>query len=193
MTVSMGEITARGVRGDVEARATMGDVELTDIYGMATIETIGGDVVAAGLRGGAQITTMSGEVSIDGAEGDIVIESTSGDVTLTNIRSKVVRTEGVSGDVDFQGALQPDGRYEFSSHSGDIDLTLPPATGALLTLATYHGSIETEFPITRDATSGNLADKRMQFRLGSGSARISVETFGGDITITRGTGRDRQE
>ncbi len=192
-SVGRGDITVRGVRGDVEARTTVGDIELADIQGMVTIETVAGDVEAVRLRGGVRITTMNGDVDLTGVEGDIVIESTSGDMTLSDIRSKVVRAEGVSGDIDFQGALQSDGRYEFTSHSGSVTMMLPPPTGALLTLATYNGSIESQFPITREPTQANLAEKRMQFRLGNGSARITVETFSGDITITRGTRRDRQE
>jgi DUF4097 and DUF4098 domain-containing protein YvlB len=193
MHTASGAVTATGVRGDVEIESISGDVRIEDITGLATIEAVSGEIVAARLTGGARIEATSGDVRLTGAAGDISVENTSGTTTLTGIRSGLVRAESVSGDVRFEGTVESEGRYEFASHSGSIRLTLPPTAGAVLTLSTYNGSINSDFPITLQQTASGSRDKQLQFRLGSGSARLTAESFSGNIFITRGGSRDRQE
>jgi hypothetical protein len=193
MSVTSGDLTATGVKGDVEMESINGRIQVTDITGLTNIETVSSDIVATRLSGGAQIETTSGSVTLTGGEGEISVENTSGLTTLNDIRSSVVSAESMSGDVRFQGTIQPSGRYEFSSHSGNIRMTLPANAGALLTLSTYSGSINSEFPITLQQGLSAGDQKEMQFRLGSGSARVTAESFSGNIIITRGAGRERQE
>ncbi len=192
MHTMTGDITATGVQGDVEIGNVHGNIRLTNISGLAKVETVSGTVTASGLTGGARIESTSSNVTITGAEGELTVDNTSGRTTLSDIRSSTVRVESVSGPVRFQGTIERSGRYDFSSHSGAVQLMLPPNVGALLTLSTYSGSIDSAFPMTLQQ-GNDREEKDVQFRLGDGSARISAESFSGDITITRGTGRDRQE
>ena len=193
MHTNSGDLTATGVQGDVEAENVSGGIRLSDISGLAKVETVSGSIVATRRMGGARIETTSSDVTLTSGEGEITVDNTSGTIVLTDIRSSVVRAESLSGGVRFQGDVVATGRYEFSSHSGNIRLTLPPSAGALLTLSTYSGSINTDFPITLQQTSSGSDQKELQFRLGTGSARIVAESFSGNIIITRGTARDRQE
>ena len=188
-----GMLTAKGLKGDLEAVNITGDIQVSDISGLAKIETVSGDILATGLSGGGRIETASGDVSITDADGELVVDNTSGTTILTGVRSKSVRAESVSGNVRFQGSIDPAGRYDFASHSGNIRLALPAGASALLTLSTYTGSIDSEFPITLQQRPSGSRDRELQFRLGSGSARLTAESFSGNIIITRGTGRDRQE
>ena len=193
MRATSGNLTATGVKGDVEAENVHGDIRLTDISGLTRIESVSGDIVASRLTGDIHIDAMSGRVEVTGADGEITVDNTSGPTTLTDIRSSAVRIESVSGQVRYQGTIERTGRYDFESHSGNITLTLPPSAGALLELSTYTGSLDTDFPITLQRTASGREEKQLQFRLGTGDARISAESFSGNITITRGTARDRQE
>ena len=193
MHAMTGDITVTGVQGDIEVENVHGNIRLTDIAGLTKVETVSGTVTATRVTGGARIETTSSNVTVTGAAGDISVDNTSGRTTLSDVRSSTVRAESVSGAVRFQGVIERSGRYDFSSHSGPIELTLPPGVGALLSLSTYSGSIGSDFPITLQQGSSDREEKGLQFRLGDGSARVSAESFSGNITITRGTGRDRQE
>ena len=192
MEAVSGNISARGVDADVEASTVSGSVEVHDIGGMADVEAVSGRITASGIRGGIHVEATSGTIDVSDVDGEVIVENTSGTITLTDIRSKVVRAETVSGGVRYEGSIDPAGRYEFASHSGSIRLTLPASTGAQLTLSTFSGSLSSDFPITLDPRSRS-GEKRLEFRLGNGGARVSAETFSGSISITRGTGRDRQE
>ena len=185
-------LTITDVGADVNASTMSGNVEVRNIAGRAKIEAVSGHIRASGMRGGIRVEATSGLVTIADADGEVIVDNTSGNITLTDIRSRLVRAETVSGSVRFQGAIEPTGRYDFASHSGSIRLELPPATGAQLALSTHFGSISSDFPITLDPRARS-SEKRLEFRLGNGGARVTAETFNGSIAITRGTARDQQE
>ena len=151
------------------------------------MESLSGDVTVAGVASDASVNTVSGDVSLSGARGDVEMESVSGDLTLRDIVAKQVRTNTTSGDVSFSGQVQGDGRYEFNTHSGDIRLLLPANVGAQLSVSTFNGTIDSDFPITLRAGEHGIGAnqaKRLNFTLGQGSARIIAETFSGEITLS---------
>ncbi|HVT39267.1 MAG TPA: hypothetical protein VHE78_09500, partial [Gemmatimonadaceae bacterium] len=60
-------------------------------------------------------------------------------------------------------------------------------------LQTFSGSITSSFPMTlQPGERSRRSGRKMQFTIGNGSARISAQTFSGDITIER-TGRSEKE
>jgi DUF4097 and DUF4098 domain-containing protein YvlB len=182
-----GSVSARGVRGDLEVRTQSADIDLADA-GRVDVESLSGDVTIRGVNGETMIHTVSGDVELGGARGDVEVETVSGDIDLRDVVAKQLRTHTTSGDVSFTGQILPDGRYEYNTHSGEIRLALPADVGAKLSVATFSGGIESDFPITLQA--GDHGNKRLSFSLGQGTARIVAETFSGDITLTS-SGRRR--
>ena len=176
-----GSVSVKGVRGDLETRTQSADVEIRDA-GRIDVESLSGDVTIQAVNGESMIHTVSGDIALGAARGDVEIETVSGDIDLQDVVAKQIRTHTTSGDVEFSGQILPDGRYEYNTHSGEIRLALPADVGAQLSIATFNGGIESDFPITLRA--GDHENKRLNFTLGQGTARISAETFSGDITLT---------
>ena len=90
--------------------------------------------------------------------------------------------EAVSGSIRFDGSLAEQGRLSASSHSGDVVLSLPADSSALFDLSSFSGSIANGLgpaPTKRRHGPGS----ELSFRLGSGSARVSAESFSGDVTL----------
>jgi DUF4097 and DUF4098 domain-containing protein YvlB len=182
-----GSVTIRGVHGDVEAHAQSGDVDVRDAGSHLEAESLSGDVTVQGSRGDVALHSLSGDVTLTGARGNAEVETVSGNIELHDVVARQVRTNTTSGDVTFAGAILDDGRYEFSTHSGELQLELPANVGAQLSLSTFSGEIDTAFPITIKAGQhdiGVATSKRLNFSLGSGSARIVAETFSGNVTLT---------
>jgi DUF4097 and DUF4098 domain-containing protein YvlB len=186
-----GSLSVRGVRGDLEAHAQSGDIEVRDAGEHLEVESLSGDVTINGARGDVQVHTVSGDVTLVGSRGNVEIETVSGEMVLRDITSKQVRTNSTSGDLTFAGTIVNDGRYEFETHSGELRLQLPANVGAQLSLSTYSGEIDSAFPITLvtgEHGIGAAQAKRLNFKLGQGGARITAQTFSGDVTLTS-TGR----
>lgn len=188
LTRSMsGGTTITGVKGEVEAQSQSGDIDVSDATERVSLETLSGSVSARRLSGSVRLAAVSGDVELTAATGDVEIETVSGEITLADVRSKFVRTETTSGDVEFEGAIDPTGRYEFRSHSGDVRVTIPPTAGAAVDVETFSGSINSDFRIVLEPGERAMGSspKRFDFKVGDGGARISLESFSGDIRIVR--------
>jgi DUF4097 and DUF4098 domain-containing protein YvlB len=186
-----GSLTVRGVHGEIEAHAQSGDIDVRDAGDRLEVETLSGDVTIQGVRNDVAVHTLSGGVSLSGARGNVEVETVSGDIELRDVVSRTIRTNSTSGDLTFGGSIVSGGRYEFTTHSGELKLQLPANVGAQLSLSTFSGEIDSAFPITLKAGEHGIgADqaKKLNFTLGQGTARIIAETFSGDVTLTS-TGR----
>lgn len=182
-----GEARVRGVHGDVDVHSHSGDIEVRDAERL-DIDALSGDLVLSGVKGDLSVHTVSGGLELTGSRGAVVIETISGDVELKDVVSNSVRVHNSSGDISFDGAIQDAGRYEFSTHSGEIFLNLPVDIGAELSLSTFNGGIDSDFPITLKAGEhgiGSSQAKKLNFTVGHGTARIIAETFSGDINLRR--------
>ena len=185
-----GDVTAKGVKGELEASSVSGDVDVADGAGDVDLETVSGDLTAERLSGRIVATSVSGDVSLNDVNGELEVETVSGEMRLSAIRSKVLRTETVSGELTYDGTLDADGRYDFRSHSGDLRLGVPANAGGTVRLETFSGAVESVFPMTMQPNGGGSSrPKRLEFTFGNGGARITAETFSGDIIIERATNR----
>jgi DUF4097 and DUF4098 domain-containing protein YvlB len=136
---------------------------------------------------------VSGELELDRVTGDVEAQTVSGEIIMRTVRAKLVRARTTSGEVEFDGTIDPSGRYDFDSHSGNIRLSLPANVSALLDVETYSGDIDSDFPVRLEpASHATSGPRRLEFRIGEGGARISAETFSGNVEIVRAgaTGRE---
>jgi len=92
----------------------------------------------------------------------------------------------MSDDVVFEGALTPRGRYEFSSHSGDVHITLDDKNGFSFEGKTFSGSVNSGLPLqTGGVGSRRTSSKQVTGTYGDGSAVVSATSFSGDVVVTK--------
>jgi len=58
-------------------------------------------------------------------------------------------------------------------------------------VSTFSGDFESDFPIT--IGPGPQSQREWEFRQGTGSARVRLESFSGTINLRRGSGPPREE
>jgi DUF4097 and DUF4098 domain-containing protein YvlB len=191
MRTTSGDLQASGVRGPVEGHSTSGDVQISDASGRVILESVSGDVRGHRLSGEVRAQSVSGDVELEDVNGDVRIESTSGEISLTRVTSKDVDATTVSGEVTYQGSIDRGGRYEFHSHSGDIRLEVPSDLSARFAIETFSGSLDSGgFPITlQPGERTGRRPRRFEFTIGGGDAKITAESFSGDIVLSRGSRR----
>ena len=180
-----GDLVAVDVRGEVEARSTSGNVRVEGASGRTRLESVSGEIDARRIAGAVRAHSVSGDVTLAGVAGDVEAESVSGGITLNQARSAFVRLESTSGDLRFEGPLDRAGRYEFSSHSGTITLDLPAGAGAQVSLETFSGELDTDFPVTLSPNERAGSSRRFDVTLGAGGARVTAESFSGDLNLRR--------
>jgi DUF4097 and DUF4098 domain-containing protein YvlB len=188
-----GDVRVSRVQGDVQVRGQSGDLALTDLGGRVDVRLISGDVRISNVKGDVQVTAVSGDVDLNRIEGQVEVETVSGDIAARDVTSKWVRFRTTSGDLSYAGDVVAGGSYDLAAHSGDVQLTLPQAPSARVTISTFNGEIDSDFPITLapgDHEIGMGRSKRFNFDLGRGEARVTLQSFNGDITL-RGRGVTR--
>lgn len=190
-----GEITVRGTRGRVKVNTMSGDVIVEDAAELVELNSLSGDVRLSRITGDVEAHTVSGDIDLSDARGDLEIQTVSGDLNLAAVAAKRVRATTTSGEILYDGSIDTDGRYTFSSTSGDLEVNVPPGAGANISLKTYSGDVDSAFPITLqpgEHAVGSANGKRFTFDIGRGGASLELETFSGSITLTnRGAGTAR--
>ena len=187
-----GDVMARGSQGEIEASSVSGDVDVTDGVRTVSAESVSGSVHTAQVNGNLRAETVSGNLRAEGVTGDVEASSVSGDIRLAGIQSKDVRTETVSGEITYAGSIEPTGRYGFESHSGTIRLDIPRNAGAQFSVETFSGGIDTDFPVTIPPGK-NGRTGHMEFTIGDGRAKITAQTFSGEIVVRNGSTTRRED
>jgi DUF4097 and DUF4098 domain-containing protein YvlB len=182
--------SVRGLKADVSAETLSGSLTVGDAEGKVTLETVSGDINVTDVDGDVSAESVSGSVDITNVQGDIITESVSGPITIARARSARVHAETVQSSLSYEGTIEPMGDYGFTTHSGKLTLAVPANAGATVSLETFSGSVESDFPVTLESGANRRAgESQFDFRIGDGRSRIVLETFSGDIRIQRGASR----
>jgi hypothetical protein len=181
-----GDMRFRDTRGAIEAHANSGDLEIEGVNGHLDVNTLSGGITVRDVTGDVDLVTTSGDVKILNLLGSADVGTVSGDIELRGVTGKTMRAKTTSGDVRFDGLIDAAGRYEFATHSCDVEMHVQRDASAQLTVSTWNGGINSDFPITLrpgDHAIGSGMGKRYSFEIGGGGARITAETFSGDVII----------
>ena len=186
------DVDVRGTRGDVEVHTQNGDVAILDAANV-DVNALNGDV-ELGSVDQVRVNLVAGDVRIDSVRGSVQAVAVSGDIEIHNAASRSVNVQTTSGEVFYDGTIDPNGRYEFSSHSGSVIVRVPADVSAAVSLQSYSGEIESDFPITLEGgvTIGGHP-RTVDFRIGNGGARITMNSFSGSVVLQRAGSSNRQE
>jgi DUF4097 and DUF4098 domain-containing protein YvlB len=178
-------IAVSGVSGSLEAASVSGDLIIGEGLRDIRSETVSGSIEIGSCRGFVRASSVSGTIDIAYAENLLEASTVSGSIDARGAKLESVELEAVSGSVRFAGTLNNRGRLQASSHSGDVVLALPRSLGADISASSFSGSIRNA--LGPQATRNSHGPGReLSFRLSGGGARISVESFSGDVVFEAG-------
>jgi DUF4097 and DUF4098 domain-containing protein YvlB len=187
---------AHDVQGDITLDGDVNDLTLSQIKGNITQNgRILGDVHVEDVSGAFHLHTSVTTVDLASLPGDLTLDNddlrvteAKGPVRVTT-HSKDVDLGQIAGDSyveDRNGTIsvEPAGSYgvEAKNDKGDVNVTLPPDTGATVNGHTHNGDVMTDFSLS---VSGD-EDKTVTGKIGSGTAQIVLSTDNGDLHIKKG-------
>jgi DUF4097 and DUF4098 domain-containing protein YvlB len=176
------DITITGARGAITAETVQGDVSADGGEGLVSVKSVQGSVSLTGAKGRIEANSVNADVQVTRCSGEIEAESVNGDVTLRETDATALSVTSVNGSLEYQGPIRSGGRYLLSTHNGDITLGIAENTSAAVSVSTFNGEFESDFPVTITETRKG---KRFNFTLGSGSAQVTLESFQGTISLVR--------
>ena len=175
-------VKVAGVRAPITVETVQGDVEVEGGEGNVSLRSVQGEVTLKGAKGRIDVHSVNEDVSVTDASGEITAETVNGEIVLERVNASSLTATTVNGDVGYDGPIRTGGQYNLSSHNGDVTIAMPPSASAMVTVSTYSGEFESDFPITlRETRKG----RRFSFTLGGGSAQVSLESFQGTIRLAR--------
>ena len=186
------DIDVQGVCGEAELQSFSGEVRLACGQGNVSVQSLSGDVTVSDVRGRLDASSTSGSVIVQNVRADVAAHSVSGDLTLQRVEGQDVSAETVSGEVEFSGPIREGGRYRFQSHSGDVTIHPDGALNATISVSTFSGDLESDFPVTL-ARGRHVRSREFEFTVGTGSARLAMASFSGTIYLRRGGAPGREE
>lgn len=198
------DIGVEGIRGGVEAQSVSGEVEVAGSPREVRVSSTSGDIgIHGSATGRVTAEAVSGNIDVDAATPDVRARSVSGEIDLRGVRERVTATtvsgevrvvgegvrfaslESVSGDLEFAGSFAPRASATLESHSGNVILRLPPDAPLDVDVTTFSGGIENAFGPEARRTSRYAPGRELRFATGRGGARVSANTFSGNVKLLR--------
>jgi len=176
------DITIAGARGPISAETVQGDVSAEGGEGLVSVKSVQGGVSVTGAKGRIEANSVNADVEVRRSTGEVSTETVNGSIDLVGTDATTLTATSVNGDLNYDGPLHSGGRYALSTHNGDITLAVTEAASAAVSVSTFNGEFESDFPVTLTETRKG---KRFNFTIGSGSAQVTLESFQGTISLVR--------
>jgi hypothetical protein len=167
------------VNGGLDLESVSGGIRVSGNPRMVYAESAAGDVDLEVVTKIARVKSLNGNVTVRGARGFLEVSTVSGNALVTGAELWEGEIKSVSGDIRYEGDFQSEGSFFFESHSGVIELVLPPRTAADFALTTFSdAAVENEF-----APAGARS-----FSIGGGGTLIRIKSFRGEVRILKAEG-----
>jgi len=165
---SDGTLRAQGLRGDVILEAAAASVEVTDISDAHLhVRTLTGPITLTDIR----------NTHLD-------IHSISGDVKMRNVTGPSVEVNSGSGQISYDGDPGRMGEYLLTSHSGDLNISIPANAWVNIKAHSVQGQSDPDFPVANSFASGGTGNLLLKPGMVTGS-RFELRSFRGKIHLKR--------
>jgi DUF4097 and DUF4098 domain-containing protein YvlB len=173
----------------VTLRSTNGPLRAEQLRGDVTVE---GDTASVDVlnitNAHVHVNTLSGPITLTNIQnGHVEISSVKGVVVLNSVSGPLVAVTSTSGKISYNGDFGTGGEYKLSSHTGDIEATVPEGASLDVTARSVRGSVENDFPLQPKTHTTFLPEKGHSFVGTAGKAASSVllRTISGKIRLKK--------
>jgi len=178
-------VQIENVTGGVDVYTVTGDVRFSGNPRQLYAESIGGEVRISGESRSIRAKTGNGPISFRGAAEDLTLATVGGTITVDGPRLRRGDFETVTGDITFDGALEPGSSVGFQTHSGGVEIRLPADAGADCVVTTIEGDLQVDFDVPESLERDGAQGPEREFTIGDGGAHVKIQTFNGPVAIRR--------
>jgi DUF4097 and DUF4098 domain-containing protein YvlB len=175
----------------VTLHSSTGTLHAEKLHGDVSLEGPGADVDVRDISDAhVHVKTMNGSVNLDNIKnGHVEVDSLSGEVTLNGVNGSLVQVVSTSGGIHYIGDFGNSGEYRLTSHSGDIDATIPEWTSADVSARSVRGEVHDDIPLQPKTHTYFPLDKGRAFAGTMGRVAVSstvvLRTFSGKIHLRK--------
>lgn len=185
VNVVSARVKATGLEGGkLDFNTVSGNLDIAADSPSVKLDSVSGDARLDGRSGELKINTVSGDVHVRRVDHAASAQTVSGDVRLAGGPLRKVAVDTVSGDIHVAASLAADSAARLHSMSGDIHLDLRGDADASLHAKSMSGDIRSAFG--KATSSGYGPGSSLEYTLGDGGGRVTLESLSGDIDIRKG-------
>jgi Putative adhesin len=164
-------ITVDGVSGDVNLSSSTGEIVIRNIS-----------------KAHVHVRAIASSMSLSNiSRGHVELSSAGGAVQLNNVTGPFVSVGTTSGNITYEGDCSGGGEYRMSTHSGAIDVTLPPTASVDLTARSVSGNVVNDFPLQEKSHTTFVPKAGSSFAgtSNSGLSSVELQSFSGRIRVKK--------
>lgn len=178
------QVSVSGTAGSLlEVNSISGKIRLDSTAGELEVGSISGSVELSGNGARAQVETVSGDIDSRANRERLKFETVSGNIAVGTETIREFTASSVSGDINLRGKPTGEARIETETMSGDIRIEAVGELSARIEAETFSGRIRSDFGKVKEPDHG--PGRSIDATVGDGKARLSIDTFSGDISIRR--------
>jgi DUF4097 and DUF4098 domain-containing protein YvlB len=175
----------------VTLHSSTGSLHAEKLHGDVSLEGPGAQVDVRDVNDAhVHVKTMNGAVNLENIKnGHVEIDSLSGEITLKQVNGPLVQVVSTSGRINYIGDFGNSGEYRLTSHSGDIEATIPEWTSADVSARSRRGEVHDDIPLQPKTHTWFPMDKGRAFAGTMGrvaaSSTVVLRTFSGKIHLRK--------
>jgi len=178
-------IDVSGVEGGLDLYVVSGTIDVNGSPRELNAEAIDGDIHIVGSPPWVRAKSASGTVTFQGSSADASFSTVSGPVKIVGGVFERAKFETVTGDIAYSGTFERGGAFDFDTHSGAIDIAIPPKASASFSVVSIAGKIANNLSRTSPIAGRFGRGQELTMDAGTGGPSVSVRTFKGPITLRR--------
>jgi hypothetical protein len=163
-----------------------------------TVEGLSGDVILSSDTGQITVRNVAkAHVHVRGVtapvnltdivNGHVEVTTSGGAVQMVNVSGSKVSVGTANGNITYRGDCSGGGSYEFTTHSGAIDVMLPESASVDLSARSVSGSVQNDFPLQAKTHSPFVPKSGSSFAgtSNSGLSSVELQSFSGKIRVKK--------
>ncbi len=176
------DVTIDGAGADVSVETMRGDIKLLGGTGFVSMKSFQGNIVVEKAKGRIEIEGINQGVRLIDVNGDISVGTMNGSITMDRIETSNLDVSSVNGSIAYGGPINDRGTYRLTTHNGTLGIAIQEKVNATVRVRTYSGNFRSSFPVRIEDQN---RQNRFTLTLGTGSARVELESFNGSISLVR--------
>jgi hypothetical protein len=144
------------------------------------VESINGNIDVNATTSWLRARTGRGRLIVRGSVQDVDASTVDGELDIATPSIMRGRFSSVTGDIRYAGAIASGAIFDFSNHSGAVDMALPTTVSGTFDLSSISGIVENGLGQARPVAGGAHS---LRLSLGRGDAQVTVRTFKGTVRL----------
>ena len=177
------DIEVTGVTGGLDLNIVGGSITVSSTPRELNIESMDGNVKVLAGAPWMRVKTATGEIDVRAGGEDVGLSSVGGTVRVSGGRYERGKFETVTGDIVYEADIGFKGSIDLTTHSGRVELRVPPRPDLELDATTVTGTIENSVTPRRPLVGREGRGMELAFSSGTGDTRVVVRSFKGNVVV----------